>query len=55
MPMIRSPHLARAQAERMATPSAANIERIIHNKLADLHSTAADDRPGEAVSGDVVA
>jgi hypothetical protein len=50
---IRSQHLVRAKAERkMAKLSATNIERIIHNKLADLHSTAAGKR-GVAVSDDV--
>ena len=55
MPIIRNQHLAREQAERkMAKLSATNIERIIHNKLADLHSAAADDRSGVAVNDDVV-
>jgi hypothetical protein len=55
MPIVRSQHLAREQAERkMAKLSATNIERIIHNKLADLHSAAADDRSSEAVSDAVV-
>jgi hypothetical protein len=55
MPIVRSQHLAREQAERkMAKLAATNIERIIHNKLADLHSAAADDRPGETASHEVV-
>ena len=54
MPIIRSQHLAREQAERkMARLSATNVERMIHNKLADLHATAGHARPGEAVSNDV--
>jgi hypothetical protein len=49
MPIIRSNHLARAQFEReMADLSATNIERIIHNKLADLHWAAGHTRPAEA-------
>ena len=51
MPNIRSNHLARARFERdMADLSASNIERIIHNKLADLHSVAGHARPGGHVS-----
>jgi hypothetical protein len=47
MTIIRKNHLARALVERqMAELSATNVERIIHNKLADLHSAAADARPG---------
>jgi hypothetical protein len=54
MPIIRSQHLAREQAERkMAKLSATNVERIIHNNLADLHSAAADGRPSEALSREV--
>lgn len=50
MPIIRNNHLARARTERhMADLSATNIERIIHNKLADLHWAAGQTRPGEPV------
>ena len=45
MPKIRSQHLAREQAERKSAKlSATNIERIIHNKLADLHAAAGEAR-----------
>ncbi|GAA3724783.1 hypothetical protein GCM10022268_35980 [Sphingomonas cynarae] len=56
MPIIRSNHLARARNERqMADQSASNVERIIHNKLADLHSAAGQARPAEPlVDGEVV-
>jgi hypothetical protein len=54
MPIIRSQHLAREKAERkMAKLSATNVERMIHNKLADLHAAASAARPGEALSDDV--
>jgi hypothetical protein len=47
MPIRRSNHLARALVERqMADLSASNIERMIHNKLADLHWAAGHTRPG---------
>lgn len=50
MPVIRSIHLARARFERkMADLSATNIERIIHSKLAELHSAAGGARPRAAV------
>jgi hypothetical protein len=56
MPIIRSNHLARARNERqMADQLASNVERIIHNKLADLHSAAGQARPAEPlVDGDAV-
>jgi hypothetical protein len=56
MPIIRKAHLARAQFERgMADQSASNVERIIHNKLADLHSIAGHARPAESlVDGEAV-
>lgn len=51
MPIIRSNHLARARTERqMADQSASNIERAIHNKLADLHSAAGQARPAEPLA-----
>jgi hypothetical protein len=56
MPIIRSNHLARARSERqMADRSASNVERTIHNKLADLHSAAGQARPAEPlVDGEAV-
>lgn len=56
MPIIRSNHLARARNERqMADQSASNVERIIHNKLADLHSAAGRALPAEPlVDGEAV-
>ena len=56
MPIIRSNHLARAQFERgMADLSASDVERVIHNKLADLHLAAGRARPGEPVADDAAA
>lgn len=56
MPIIRRDHFVRARSEReMADASATNIERIIHNKLADLHWAAGNARPDEAAgNGGVV-
>ncbi len=51
MPIIRSKHLARARLERgMADLWASHIERIVHNKLADLHSAAGHARSGGHVA-----
>lgn len=48
MPIIRNNHLASARNEtQMADQSASNVERTIHNKLADLHSAAGQARPTE--------
>lgn len=45
MPEISIHHRKRARVERgMADEAATNMARIIHNKLADLHSEAADKR-----------
>jgi hypothetical protein len=54
MPIIRNNHLARARTERqMADSSASNIERIIHNKLAELHWAAGHTQPAEpAIDGE---
>jgi hypothetical protein len=51
MPIIHKTHLARARSEReMAGLSAVNVERIIHNKLAELHLAAGNARSGDAIS-----
>lgn len=51
MPVIRSDHFKRAQFERdMAGASATNVERIIHNKLAELHLAAGEKRSGKVPS-----
>ena len=46
MPIIRRADIARARFERViAHQPASNVERNIHNKLADLHSAAGHARP----------
>jgi hypothetical protein len=53
MPFIRSNHLSRARFERrMADLSATKIERIIHNRLADLHREAGEARSADVVGGE---
>jgi hypothetical protein len=53
MPIIRSNHLSRARFERrMADLSATKIERIIHNRPADLHREAGEARSADAVGGE---
>jgi hypothetical protein len=50
MPVIRAHHRQRALSEQgMADASATNMARIIHTKLANLHTAAADSRQAEAL------
>ncbi|HEU0045815.1 hypothetical protein [Sphingomonas sp.] len=50
MPITRAHHRQRARSEQgMADASATNMARIIHTKLADLHSAAADNRADKSV------
>jgi len=53
MPIIRENHFVRARAEReMARLSATDVERNIHNKLAELHWATGRNRPAEpAIDG----
>ena len=45
MPDVRNYHRHRAKFEReMADESSTNMARIIHEKLAEMHSSAADAR-----------